>query len=287
MRAKKFVILYAVVLFLVVFAITFNCICSIARFDVTFEVSSMGQQAKAVQEKLEKEYGGKSYLFFSEEDVQNVVLELGGGYLEVENFSKTFPNVIHAEVREKYEELSLKLGDKYYAVDKENTVLAVNDTAVNNVAGSNVAVYGIAFVVPEVGDTLTVAAEDEAAFAAVRSAYKKMDEILGGARTNVSAIRFNREFEGMVHGGTSLHIEMREGVCIWIMNCMEDTEAKVKTAMRAYLGLEEVTWGADEDNNPLPPRLLTDAERMYGYLTVLNASEPADYSTEPPQFTVE
>ena len=266
MRAKKLIILYAVVLFLVVFAVTFNCVCSIARFDVTFEVSSMGQQAKAVQEKLEKEYGGKSYLFFSEEDVQNVVLELGGGYLEVENFSKTFPNVIHAEVREKYEELSLKLGDKYYAVDKENTVLAVNDTAVNNVAGSNVAVYGIAFAVPEVGDTLTVAAEDEAAFAAVRSAYKKMDEILGGARVNVSAMRFSREFEGLEYGGTDLYIEMREGVCVWIPDPLENAEDKIGKAMDMYLSL-------------------SDAQRMYGYIAF--TGDAADYNAEKPPFTVE
>lgn len=290
MRAKKLIILYAVVLFLVVFAVTFNCVCAIARFDVKFEVSSMTEEAQRVQARLEEEYGGKSYLFFGQEDVEAIVLEEGGGYLTVESFSKTFPNVIHAEVREKLEVLSVKVGDKYYAIDKDNTVLAINDAPVNNVSGNNPALYGISLDPDnpaQVGDKLTVAADDEAAFAAVRSAYDTMDEMLGGARVNVSAIRFNREFEGMVHGGTSLYIEMREGVCIWIMNCMEDTEAKVKTAMRAYLGLEEVTWGADEDDNPLPPRLLTDAERMYGYLTVLNASEPADYSTKPPQFTVE
>ena len=52
MRAKKLIILYAVVLFLVVFAVTFNCVCAIARFDVKFEVSSMTEEAQRVQARL-------------------------------------------------------------------------------------------------------------------------------------------------------------------------------------------------------------------------------------------
>lgn len=271
MRAKKLIILYAVVLFLVVFAVTFNCVCAIARFDVWFEVSSMTEEAQRVQARLEEEYGGKSYLFFGQEDVETIVLEEGGGYLTVESFSKTFPNVIHAEVREKLEVLSVKLGDKYYAIDKDNTVLAINDTAVNNVSGNNTALYGISPRDPDnpvqVGEKLTVAAKDAEAFAAMLDGYKKMDSVLGGARSNVVAMRYSDDLADLEYGGTDLFIEMSEGVCVWIIDPLEDIESKMTRAMEAYLGLG-------------------DAQRTYGYITVASADGEADYRAEEPPFSV-
>lgn len=271
MRAKKLIILYAVVLFLVVFAVTFNCVCAIARFDVKFEVSSMTEEAQRVQARLEEEYGGKSYLFFGQEDVEAIVLEEGGGYLTVESFSKTFPNVIHAEVREKLEVLSVKLGDKYYAIDKDNTVLAINDTAVNNVSGNNTALYGISPRDPDnpvqVGEKLTVAAKDAEAFKAVQIGYDVMDSMLGGARSNVVAMRYSKEFADLEYGGTDLYIEMSEGVCVWIIDPLEDIESKMTRAMEAYLGLG-------------------DAQRTYGYITVASADGEADYRAEEPPFSV-
>lgn len=267
MRAKKLIILYAVVLFLVVFAVTFNCVCAIARFDVKFEVSSMTEEAQRVQARLEEAYGGKSYLFFGQEDVETIVLEEGGGYLTVESFSKTFPNVIHAQVREKLEVLSVKLGDKYYAIDEENTILAINGTAVNNVSGNNTALYGIEFAEAQVGEKLTVAAEDAAAFKAVQVGYDVMDSMLGGARSNVVAMRYSDDLADLEYGGTDLFIEMSEGVCVWIIDPLEDIESKMTRAMEAYLGLG-------------------DAQRTYGYITVASADGEADYRAEEPPFSV-
>ena len=275
MRAKKLIILYAVVLFLVVFAVTFNCVCAIARFDVKFEVSSMTEEAQRVQARLEEEYGGKSYLFFGQEDVEAIVLEEGGGYLTVESFSKTFPNVIHAKVREKLEVLSVKLGDKYYAIDKDNTVLAINDTAVNNVSGNNTALYGIEFAEAQVGEKLTVAAEDAAAFKAFMGIFIKKDEeekdeidiILERTRDNIVSMRYSKEFADLEYGGTDLYIEMSEGVCVWIIDPLEDIESKMTRAMEAYLGLG-------------------DAQRTYGYITVASADGAADYRAEEPPFSV-
>lgn len=272
MRAKKLIILYAVVLFLVVFAVTFNCVCAIARFDVKFEVSSMTEEAQRVQARLEEEYGGKSYLFFGQEDVEAIVLEEGGGYLTVESFSKTFPNVIHAEVREKLEVLSVKLGDKYYAIDEENTILAINGTAVNNVSGNNTALYGVSFAEAQVGDKLTVAAEDAEAFAAFKGIFEKnenneIEEILAKIRSNVVAMRYSKEFADLEYGGADLYIEMREGVCVWIIDPLEGFWEKMKSAMEVYLGLG-------------------DAQRTYGYITVASADGEADYRAEEPPFSV-
>lgn len=277
MRAKKLIILYAVVLFLVVFAVTFNCVCSIARFDVKFEVSSMTGEAQEIQRQLEEEYTGKSYLFFGQEDVDAIVLEVGGGYLTVESFSKTFPNVIHAEVREKLEVLSVKVGDKYYAIDKDNTILAINDTPVNNVSGNNPALYGISprdpDNPPQVGEQLPVAAEDAEAFAAFKGIFEKnqnneIEEILARIRSNVVAMRYSKEFADLEYGGADLYIEMREGVCVWIIDPLEGFWEKMKSAMEVYLGLG-------------------DAQRTYGYITVAGADSEADYRAETPPFTVE
>ena len=279
MRAKKLIILYAVVLFLVVFAVTFNCVCAIARFDVRFEVSSMTEEAQRVQARLEEEYGGKSYLFFGQEDVETIVLEEGGGYLTVESFSKTFPNVIHAQVREKLEVLSVKLGDKYYAIDEENTILAINGTAVNNVSGNNPALYGIsprdADNPAQVGEQLTVAAEDAEAFEAFMGIFIKKDEeekdeidiILERTRDNIVSMRYSKEFADLEYGGTDLYIEMSEGVCVWIIDPLEGFRDKMKSAMNAYLGLG-------------------DAQRTYGYITVASADGEADYRAEEPPFSV-
>ena len=266
MRAKKLVILYAVILFLVVFAITFNSVCSIARFDVSFEVFSMADEAQAVQRRLEEEYNGKSYLFFGEEDVTGIVEEEGKGYFELEGFTKTFPNVISFRVREKCELFSLESGGVYYAVDKENTVLSKTEgSAVSNLGGSNTAVYGIGFADAQVGQTLLVAEEDAAAYAAVTEVYEQMDEVLGGARSNVLSIRYDNSFEGLVGGVSSLCIEMREGVMIWLIDPLESAGDKARAATERYLAL-------------------SDAQRTYGYITASSGSGSADYTEETPPF---
>ena len=268
MRAKKFVILYAVVLFLVVFAITFNCICSIARFDVTFEVSSMTAEARSIQQRLEEEYGGKSYLFFGQEDVESIVAEEGGNYMEVTGFSKTFPNVIHARVEQKHEVLSLVLGGTYYAIAEDNTILAVRSAEEESGSG-NVAVYGFDFPAQQAGETFSVSEEQSDAFSALLAAFQEMDAALGGAAGNVLSITYDDYSDNPVLGANksshSFYIEMREGGWVWIINPFEGIGEKIASAMNRYLALN-------------------DAERTRGYITATNAEESADYTAETPSF---
>ena len=281
MRAKKFVILYAVVLFLVVFAITFNCICSIARFDVTFEVSSMTAEARSIQQRLEEEYGGKSYLFFGQEDVESIVAEEGGNYMEVTGFSKTFPNVIHARVEQKHEVLSLVLGGTYYAIAEDNTILAVRSAEEESGSG-NVAVYGFDFPAQQAGETFSVSEEQSDAFSALLAAFQEMDAALGGAAGNVLSITYDaRDISfGAYH---NFDIQMKEGVLIRIGNCLQDVAEKVALAINAYTGVGEVTVG--EETVGEETRTLTDAERTYGYITVLDISGVVNYSQKSPTFS--
>ena len=264
MRAKKFVILYAVVLFLVVFAITFNCIGSIARFDVTFEVSSMTAEARSIQQRLEEEYGGKSYLFFGQEDVESIVAEEGGNYMEVTGFSKTFPNVIHARVEQKHEVLSLVLGGTYYAIAEDNTILAVRSAEEESGSG-NVAVYGFDFPAQQAGETFSVSEEQSDAFSALLAAFQEMDAALGGAAGNVLSITYDDYSDKANKSSHSFYIEMREGVWVWIIDPFEGIEEKIASAMNRYLALN-------------------DAERTRGYITATNAEEYEDYTAKTPFF---
>ena len=47
MRSKKLVVVYAVILFLIVFLITFNSVCAITQIDARFDVSSADAKQKA------------------------------------------------------------------------------------------------------------------------------------------------------------------------------------------------------------------------------------------------
>src|SRR5699024_35433 len=104
MRSIKFFIGYAVAILLIVVVITINAVCSIAQFEVTVTGSSFGEERAAdIQAALDEEFGGKSYLFFRENSVYDVVAKKGDGYLEVESVEKHFPNKITVSLSEKYE----------------------------------------------------------------------------------------------------------------------------------------------------------------------------------------
>ena len=131
-KSKPFVIGYAVIVFLIVFFIALSIVCSVSQFEITYEVGSMGQQAQNVQDRLEAEYRGKSYLFLNRDDVAAVVEQEGGGYLELVSFSKQFPNKICATVREKAERYALVVeqdGTKYYVTVDEYGYVLVQQTS--------------------------------------------------------------------------------------------------------------------------------------------------------------
>ena len=73
MRSKKLVIVYAVILFLIVFLITFNSVCAITQIDARFDVSSADAKQKA--EKIQDELDGylrKNFLFFDTDTVKEI-----------------------------------------------------------------------------------------------------------------------------------------------------------------------------------------------------------------------
>ena len=262
MRSKRFVIVYAVAVFLIVFLITFNSVCAIKRFEVYYEIGSATMEAKAseVQAALEDQYLNKSYLFFKKSNVADVVAKESAGYLEVISITKHFPNRITVSVRERYENFAFERDGKYYVVGDDGTVLAVKEENVNNIAGSNIEVKGIAFGEHSVGDMFQAAENYSQAYAALKSFF---NELTGqGYRGNVTQIQYGTTgVSDPQYNYSYFYASTVEGVKFWIVKPEQDTLQKVKQLLEQY-------------------RELSDAERMEGYIYV--GTQGASYSTNVP-----
>ena len=274
MRSKKFVIVYAVVIFLIVFLITFNSICSVSQFDVRFNAGSaqMTAAAKRVQERLDEEYLHKSFLFFKESSIAEVVAEEGGGYLKIDGVEKHFPNRISVSVREVYECYAYEKDGKYYAVGDDGTVLSVNDTNVNNIDGRNVEVVGFRFEDIAVGEVFSVSEKQAAAFKALHTFFAKIEE--RSLRGNILRVEYiDMGVSDPAKNFTWFYIDCAEGLRIRIVRPEANTEQKVSLAVSGYLG-EQIGAGS-----------IGDAQRMHGYITVQDSGGQvrAEYSEEKPQ----
>lgn len=252
MRAKKYVVIYAVAAFLIIFLITFNSVCAITQFDVKYNVGSaqMTQAAQRVQSTLEDRYLNKSYLFFKDSDIRNVVADEGGGYLEITDISRTFPNKISVTVREKFENYAFvaegqdadgNLVYTYYAVGDDGTVLAVSSENKNNITErQNIEIAGFEFPEVQVGETFAVSAGFEDAYSALQTCFSVISE--NGLRGNILRIEYNGFFElpDPADWFARFIIDCKEGVQIVIPDPQISTQEKAKKAFEAYLSLGDL-----------------------------------------------
>ncbi len=248
MKSKKMVIGYAIAIFLLVFVITFNSVCSITQFDVRFDTGSAGASASAekVQDRLDA-YLKKSYLFFSEEKVYGIVADVckeDGTYLKVLSVKKHFPNKVSVRVEEEYESYAFSAGGQYYVTDADGKLLKVKDSAASNIGGENIVISGaFTFSSAEAGTALIC--DQEETFSLLLRLLSAADAALGGVRGRFSAVEY------IVRSGTEFfRFAFTEGVEIWLTNVgaeNNETEARFAAALTAYAGL-------------------SDAEKTYGYL---------------------
>ncbi len=270
MRAKKYIIIYAVAIFFIVFLITFNSICAITQFEVKYDIGSsqMEQAAQRVQTSLEKKYLNKSFLFFKDSNIRDVVAEEGNGYLEITKISRSFPNKIAVTVREKFENYAFLLDDRYYVVGDDGTVLAVSEENHNNVAGRNMEIIGFEFEPVKVGETFSVKEEFFGAYEALNTVFSVLSE--KGLRGNITRI----EYSYIDVSDPQLRMPM------FILDCIEGlqiridapetrTKEKAEKAFSCYLSLHE------EEN-------YGDFGRLGGHIDVLEAGGEikASYSPE-------
>lgn len=283
MRKKTIVIIYAVAVFLIIFLITFNTVCSVSQFEVVYDAGSPDMIAKAeqVQNELEERYLRKNYLFFEEENVYSTVAEIGGGYLEVTSVKKVFPNKISVSVKEKYEAYTFVSGGKYYVVGDDGTVLSVSDKNENNIEGRNIEIVGIEFNTPQVGDKFTVTESFTKAYAALRTFINEVNA--RGLRGNILRIEYGTD------GGNTdqwfdnswFLIDTVEGVRIQIIDPeRNDMSAKAKLALDVYDTLKVI----DPDTGEAI-ELGPDA-RMNGYIHVTDRYEHVGNTVEYRDTTV-
>lgn len=273
MRSKKFVIIYAVVIFLIVFLITFNSVCSISQFEIRFEAGSAEMQTSAenIHARLDDEYLKKNFLFFKESTITSVVAEESGGYLEVTEIEKHFPNRITVRIREKYECYAFVKDGKYYVIGDDGTVLAIKDQNVNNIAGRNVEIAGFQFEEPALGEVFSVSARQSQAYDALLALFEQIEA--AQMRGNISKIEYyDMGVSDLQKNFTYFYIDCIEGLRIRIVKPEQNAEAKAKLTVSSYLSGDAEGGG------------FGDAERTYGYITIQESGGAVTsvYSQEKP-----
>ena len=263
MKSKKMVVGYAVAIFLIVFVITFNAVCSITQFDVRYYTGSSGAAASAekIQNRL-NEYLDKSYLFFDTDNVYDIVESVcseDDTYLRVLSVEKRFPNKISVTMEEEYESYAFSSDGVYYITDANGKLLSVKDSPESNLdEGSNVEVSGFVFAEPIEDEPLV--AERPALFSLMLELLTDADEFLGGIRGRFSSV------ELISRGSVDFFcFTFTEGVKIWLMNVSAEgnqTAVRFDAALKAYGGL-------------------SDAEKTYGYLAPVG-SDPAQLPQHNP-----
>lgn len=236
MRSKKLVVVYAVILFLIVFLITFNAICAITQIDARFDVSSADAKQKA--EKIQDELDGylrKNFLFFNADTVEQIFEREENSHFEVLSVEKSFPNKITVKVKEKFECYAFydKALQKYAVTDASGEVIALKDDVSNNLSGNNVAVTGFALQDAAAGRTLNVKESEQKGFAGVKAALAYFEKTLGGVRTNIVAVEYQAERDGITV------FSSQEGVKFYFTNIEKCTEALFAKVFQTYSSLSD------------------------------------------------
>ena len=284
MRSKRFVIVYAIAIFLIIFFITLNSVCAITRFEVYYDVGSaeMEKSARDMQHTLEEQYLRKSFLFFNESDAIETVARESNGYLEVTSVEKHFPNRIEMTVRERFENFAFERNGKYYVVGDDGKVIAIKDENVNNIAGSNIEIQGISFGEQNVGEVFTVSSGYESAYAALNKLFDELDVL--GYRGNITKIYYKSL--GIVNdpenNKTLFYAQTVEGIGFWIVNPEKDTEQKIRDVLEIYKNMDDLDQIPDEELGQM--QTSGSILRMSGYIIAVD-SQPVYYSTStPPMF---
>ncbi len=284
MRSKRFVIVYAIAIFLIIFFITLNSVCAITRFEVYYDVGSaeMEKSAREMQQTLEDQYLRKSFLFFNESDAIETVARESNGYLEVTSLEKHFPNRIEMTVRERFENFAFVRNGKYYVVGDDGKVIAIKDENVNNIAGSNIEIQGISFGEQKVGEVFTVSSGYESAYAALNKLFEELDAL--GYRGNITKIYYRSL--GIVNdpenNKTLFYAQTVEGIGFWIVNPEKDTEQKIKDVLEIYKNMDDLDQIPEEELGQM--QTSGSILRMSGYIIAVD-SQPVQYSTStPPMF---
>lgn len=242
MRSKKFIIVYAIVLFLIVFLIAFNSVCAITQIDVRFDVSS--SEAKTKAERIQDELDGflkKNFLFFDTGKIEDIFAREENAHFKLLSVKKRFPNKIFVDVCEKYEYYAFYdvPSQKYYITDAAFEVIALSDSIQNNLSGNNIEIKGFTAPNLTVGEVYSVELAQQIYFKGVGEALAYFDRSLGGVRASIVSVTYDTDREGIVS------FETQEGVQFYFTNIEKSTSQLFEEVCRIYNGLSdgEKTYG--------------------------------------------
>ena len=234
MKYKRVLIFVTILFFVTVLIYASSMLFTINEIEVkaTTITNSNEDIVKKAEDALNI-YKGKNYLFTSTKKVSGEV-EKSSSYTQVVSVTKSFPNKIVVEIKERKEALALVYNSKYYVLDDTLTILKIDDKNANNIDGLknveltlNVADYGQAEL--NVGNVLNV--YDNTAFNYIKTSVLTLIQ----NRQNLESVNVEVKRDGIEYNRMSL--TMREGVMFKIQKANEETSEKLSKAFEFYNSL--------------------------------------------------
>lgn len=230
MRSKKIVIVYAIILFAIIFVIAFNSICAITQMDVRFNVSSDYAKQKTIKIQNDmNEYLKKNYLFFKTDTVEKYFENEENVHFKLLSVAKKFPNKIIIEVEEMFEYFAFynQSENNYYVSDKFCEVITIKDSVKNNLSGNNIEIKGFNLNLVEVNEKIGVIQEQIQYFNGVMSALNYFDTAFDGVRTNIVSVSFDETTYSVV-------FQTQEGVQFYFPNISKYSEQLFELVANTY-----------------------------------------------------
>lgn len=234
MKYKKLLVFITCLLFLTVAVF---CFASAFRItDIELNVKSLQDSNEDISNSCYaelKKYDGKNLVFLNTRDVENGLKKLSG-YIEVESVKKEFPNKLTVKVKERAEVFSLKVGEDYFALDKNFNVLSKKTSLVNNVDGADNILLNISVADfntnLRVGERLKV--YDENTF----SYLTEVAPTLNLLRKDLYSVTVTVKKDGIEY--KTLTLKMREGVSFTIVKADAFTIEKINKTYEFYTALQ-------------------------------------------------
>lgn len=229
-RQKKFwVMLLTAIIFLSVAVLGVSAVYRVDR--VTLEASVVSDEAKieadALQKKLEEAYDTASIFFVGDAQAKKVLKEFP--YFRLTGFEKSYPNRVIVKIIEDAEIYAVEKGNgEYYILGEDGGVLAVRDSYINPLTGSeNVLLKGVS-VQGEYGSIPV----GDSYFPSMLTLCKELSSLLGGIRSNVVSVEVYLKTPEVIY-----RVKMREGINLYVGAPAEHTAEKAKAAIDKYLSL--------------------------------------------------
>ncbi len=234
MKYKKLLVLITCLLFVTVAVFCFASAFKVT--DIELKVNAIENSKEDLPQKCEsllKRYEGENLVFLSEENVKNQLNSLSG-YVNVKSVKKEFPNRLVVNVEENVEAFSLQSGENFYALDVNFTVLAIKNSATNNVDGKDNVLLSLS--PSDYDDNFAVGKPINVYDKATLNYLKNVSTTLYSYRKDLRSVAVTVKKDGIEY--KTMVLEMKEGVKFTIVKADVLTSEKLIATYEFYLALE-------------------------------------------------